>query len=161
MEQCTGDHSCKRQWVLFWKKKVQLKEEEEEIIQKTLESKQESLKIYFYPQQKGEIQIHLNIKPIATASVLIISLEETNQLYEINIPAHSLNTKIPVGKFYIPTASYHYIKIMGKNKISEAYPEIKSLQIDAITPNEIKYNKSVYLAAPSTIYAIQYLEIVQ
>ena len=39
---------------------------------------------------------------------------------------------------------------MGKNKISEAYPEIKSLQIDAITPNEIKYNKSVYLAAPST-----------
>ena len=82
--------------------------------------------------------------------MLIISLDESNQLYELNIPAHSLNTKIPVGKFYIPTASYHYIKIMGKNKISEAYPEIESLQIDAITPNEIKYNKSVYLAAPST-----------
>jgi len=150
MEECTCYHPCKRQWLFYWKKKVQLNEEEEEIIQKTIESKNESLKIYFYPQQKGEIQINLNIKPIATASSFTISLEESNQWYKINIPAHSLNTNIPVGNFFIPSAAYHYIKVRGTNKNTEAYPEIESLQIDAITPNEIKYNKSVYLAAPST-----------
>ena len=72
MEECTCYHPCKRQWLFYWKKKVQLNEEEEEIIQKTIESQKESLKIYFYPQQKGEIQINLNIKPIKKENVKFV-----------------------------------------------------------------------------------------
>ena len=77
-------------------------------------------------------------------------MDESNQFYNVTIPAHSLNTNIPVGKFFIDKVSYHYFKISGNNKISGAYPEIESLEIEAQVPNEIKYNKSAYLAAPST-----------
>jgi len=142
------------------KKKVQLNEEEEELIQKTIENKDQSLHIYFYPKQKGEIAASIHILPIATVSILKISLDEGGKETEINIPANSSSTVFPIGHFTINKSGYHYFKIKGANKTTvantkppnalELYPEIISLSIDAISPNEIKYNKSSYLAAPST-----------
>jgi len=141
------------------KKKVQLNEEEEELIQKTLENKDQSLHIYFYPKQKGEIAASINLLPITTASIFKISLDGGKET-EINIPANSSSTIIPIGNFIINKPGYHYFNIKGANKTTvantkvpitlELYPEIISLSIDAISPNEIKYNKSSYLAAPST-----------
>jgi hypothetical protein len=133
-----------------------LNEEEEEIVQKTLASNQETLKIYFYPQQKGEMEVQVNIKPNATASEFKIGLDESSQVYELNIPANATNENYKVGKFNITAPGYHYIKIKGASKhktssnLVASYPEIVSIKVDAITPNEIKYNKSVHLAAPST-----------
>ncbi len=141
------------------KKKVQLNEEEEELIQKTIENKDQSLKIYFYPQQKGAIAAAINIVPITTASVFKISLDGGNET-EVKIPANASSTVFPLGNFTINKPGYHYFNIKGANKTIvantkapialELYPEITSLSIDAISPNEIKYNKSIHLAAPST-----------
>ncbi|MFA9205675.1 MAG: glutaminase domain-containing protein [Burkholderiaceae bacterium] len=141
------------------KKKVQLNEEDEELIQKTLENKDQNLHIYFYPQQKGAIAASINILPIATSSILKISLDGGKET-EIKIPANTSSTIISIGNFTINKPGYHYFNIKGANKTTvantkvpnalELYPEIISLSIDAISPNEIKYNKSSYLAAPST-----------
>lgn len=131
------------------KKKVRLNELEEEVIQKTLENERQLLKIYFYPQQKGEIAASIIINPIATASVLIITLDDNNKATELKIPANSNDTIFPIGNFTIHKPGYHYFKIKGVNSVN-LYPEIESLSIEAITSNEIKYNKSIHLAAPST-----------
>ena len=78
-----------------------MNEEEEEIVQKTLASNQETLKIYFYPQQKGEMEVQVNIKPNSTASEFKIGLDESSQVYELNIPANATNENYKVGKFNI------------------------------------------------------------
>ncbi len=131
------------------KKKVPLNEDEEEIVQKTLQNNQEALEIYFYAQQKGFVQASLQILPIASNSVFNISLDGIGKKNKINILAHTENVTLPIGKFYISEPGYHFFKISGSNKMN-TYPEILSLQIDAEMPNIIKYNKSNYLGAAST-----------
>jgi hypothetical protein len=119
-------------------------------LQKVLENKDQTLKIYFYPQQKGRIQLAINYLPIQRNASFNISLDEAIDFETINIPANNSNHSMVVGKYAIITPGYHYFKIKGNNSHATAYPEIESIQIDALTPNEIKYNKSSYLAAPST-----------
>lgn len=132
------------------KKKVQLNEEEEEIVSNTLKSNNDDLKIYFYPQQKGTIKAAINIKPLAVATSLKIFLDDAEKGEVLNIPANSDIESYLVGEYVINSPGYHYFKIQGNNKNSDVYPAIKSISIDCLTPNEIKYNKSAYLAAPST-----------
>ena len=132
------------------KKKAPLNEEEEEIVQKKITSKEESLKIYFYPQQKGNMEVFINIKPIASAASIAISMDESDQLNQINIPINAAMSSVNVGQFYINKPGYHYLKIKGVNAMDHVYPEIESIKINCITPNEIKYNKSTHLGAPST-----------
>ena len=132
------------------KKKVQLNEEEEEIVSNTLKSNNDNLKIYFYPQQKGTIKVAINIKPLTVATSLKIFLDNAEKGEVLNIPANSAIESYSIGEYLINSPGYHYFKIKGNNKNSDVYPVIKSLNIDCLTPNEIKYNKSSYLAAPST-----------
>jgi hypothetical protein len=82
------------------KKKAPLNEEEEEIVQKKITSKEESLKIYFYPQQKGNMEVFINIKPIASAASIAISMDESDQLNQINIPINAAMSSVNVGQFY-------------------------------------------------------------
>jgi hypothetical protein len=137
------------------KKKVLIKEDEDEIVQKVIEDKEQILKIYFYPQKKGEIAAAININPIATPSIFKITLDDSEKQFELKIPANSSTSLYHIGHFKINEKGYHYFKIKGANKNSKGqtaslYPEITSLVVEAIGTNEIKYNKSVYLAAPST-----------
>mgnify|MGYP003329201111 CR=1 FL=1 len=131
------------------KKNSQYNEEQEEIIQKTIENKDQTLKIYFYPQQKGLLKASLHIQPIATASTFKINLDGVGKVTELTIPANTSTTQFTIGEFAINTPGYHYFSIKGSGNF-EAYPEIISLQIEALSPNVILYNKSIYLAAPST-----------
>ena len=113
-------------------------------------------RIFFYPQQAGEISVSVKLKCPANKSTLKFQLDSTGKSYEISINKSSDCTIVPVGSFTINDARYHYIEIRGINKSGDHFPDVESLIISGPAAKNLKYNLSEYKGAPSTHLWYQY-----
>ena len=113
-------------------------------------SKQDFLNVYFYPQQKGNIQIGIKIKSNPASASAKVYLDGKGNPITVNFPPSIEEATIQVGKFYISTVGYHFLKISDFQVSQNQYPIITSLVVESESGNEIKYNKSVHQGAAST-----------
>ena len=111
---------------------------------------------FFFPQQKGEIQLGLKVKSPDGDSKLKVRLDSTGKSYEINVKKSADFVIVPVGTFSIPDARYHYIQINGLSKTGSHFPDIESVVISGPAAKDLKYNLSQYKGAPSTHLWYQY-----
>ena len=107
------------------------------------------LKVYFFPQQIGTILTGLSIKKFNGTATLQVSMDNNPKKFIIKITASNVDQQIPVGNFNINSIAYQYLKIKAIHYTGDRLPNIENMFISSKNNIEIKYNKSVYKAAPS------------
>ena len=68
-------------------------------------------RIFFYPQQTGEISVSVKLKCPSNNSTLKFQLDSTGKSYEVSINKSADYIIVPVGTFSINDVRYHFIDI--------------------------------------------------
>lgn len=107
------------------------------------------LKVYFFPQELGTIQAWVSLKSIVGGASLKVSLDNDPTTYTLSLSVNNINQEIPIGNFDIKKVGYHFLKIKAISYSGKNAPMIDNIILASKNNIEIKYNKSIYKAAPS------------
>lgn len=106
-------------------------------------------KVFFLPQQKGQLFMALKISLATGTSKIKISLDDDNKGKEITMTQGAAYIVLPIGSFTIKSKGYHYILIKGINKTGTYFPNIEAVILSGAATKNLKYNESAYRGAAS------------
>ncbi|HLY72014.1 MAG TPA: DUF3472 domain-containing protein [Puia sp.] len=114
------------------------------------EDKNMFTRVYFYPQQTGNLRVRLKTKAPWNSGRIRISLDGSAQGFEVKVNRTSDYVILPAGDFMIDSPRYHYLEIKGLNKAGRYFPAIAALLLTGDAARNLKFNTSAYRGAAST-----------
>ncbi len=101
-------------------------------------NQKETIRTFFYMETPGEIVLGLRAKVAALTSEIQIQFEGQSKNLILSGSAFS---DVPMGKFTVQEAGYHYIDIKGLKKAGNTFANITALLIRTQTPESFSYVK--------------------